>query len=951
MKRILLTATILLAFSVIYFSYSQLYNKPVTSAKKRDITIPLKVEKDNVANSPADRDYLRYLMLRDPKTKAIPVNARLRELQFARKVDASNTYTLLKTNTTASTQGYTWAQAGPMNIGGRTRALALDITNPQTIIAGGVSGGIWKSKDGGLHWALKSTPDQNLSVTYVAQDPRTTSTWDYSTGEVRGNTAGAHGAFFRGTGVYESTDNGDTWSRIASTKPNNNVEYTSPFQLVSKIIVSPTTGSVFLASNIFGIYRMTSGSGSFQAVLAGQPNQHYYNDVTVNSNGVLLASLSQLSAGQSGTPTQAPGIYISTDDGSTWTNITPSGFPSAYQRTVLAFSPSNPDIAYSYTFDGTKTNKQDDVTFYKYVFNSNGTVSSATDLSANMPNYGGKVGELNTQNNYNMVLAVKPDDPNFVVLGATNLYRSTDGFADTTHTAWIGGYDPVNNISRYPYQHPDQHIAVFNPASPNELYAGCDGGVDYTSDITATNNATEPVTWQSRNLGYFTTQYYQISIAATASDNRIMGGMQDNGTPFYRISTISNPYYAVDVSTGDGGYSYLGSTIAYASNQNGTVYRYSYDTNGNVIYKAKVDPKSASGQLFIDPFQIDPNSETTMYYPAGGTLWRNNAVDQTSQTTNQSNWSIVSGINPPSGYDISALSVSHTPAHVLFVGASDESSSTGKPILYIMQNSTMAQTFTDSVSAPFPAGAYLINVGVNPTNANEFFVVFSNYQIPSIFYTQDGGKTFTNEDGNLNISGLNYQGQTTDIGPSFRCAAIVPTPSGNYYYAGTSTGLYMTTNPSGSSTMWVKQNNVQGGIGDAVVTYLATRTSDNEIAVGTHGRGAFVGTFSTNTAIAAIPQLPSKFNLEQNYPNPFNPTTNISYTLPSEAHVTLTVYDLTGRKVAELLTNKLQSMGSHMYTFDASKLASGMYFYRMQVSASNGNGSAFTQTRKMILLK
>ncbi len=76
-----------------------------------------------------------------------------------------------------------------------------------------------------------------------------------------------------------------------------------------------------------------------------------------------------------------------------------------------------------------------------------------------------------------------------------------------------------------------------------------------------------------------------------------------------------------------------------------------------------------------------------------------------------------------------------------------------------MSNSTTSQTTTDSTYASFPGGAYMNDIAVNPTNANEFFVVFSNYQIPSIFYTSDGGKTFTNVDGNLNISGTNYHGQ------------------------------------------------------------------------------------------------------------------------------------------------------------------------------------------------
>ncbi len=104
-----------------------------------------------------------------------------------------------------------------------------------------------------------------------------------------------------------------------------------------------------------------------------------------------------------------------------------------------------------------------------------------------------------------------------------------------------------------------------------------------------------------------TTQYYQISISKTASDDQFLGGLQDNGTPYFKLSTLSNPYNSVDISTGDGGFAYIGSSNAYVSNQNGTIYRYGYGTNGNVQYQAEVEPTAASGQLFIDPYQIDPN--------------------------------------------------------------------------------------------------------------------------------------------------------------------------------------------------------------------------------------------------------------------------------------------------------------------------------------------------------
>ncbi|MBT8387878.1 MAG: T9SS type A sorting domain-containing protein [Ignavibacteria bacterium] len=85
------------------------------------------------------------------------------------------------------------------------------------------------------------------------------------------------------------------------------------------------------------------------------------------------------------------------------------------------------------------------------------------------------------------------------------------------------------------------------------------------------------------------------------------------------------------------------------------------------------------------------------------------------------------------------------------------------------------------------------------------------------------------------------------------------------------------------------------------------------------------------------------FNLDQNYPNPFNPSTTITYSLATEEHVSLKVYDIMGREVTELV-NEDQAAGTHSLEFDASSLASGMYFYK--ISAGN-----FVSTKKMILLK
>lgn len=89
--------------------------------------------------------------------------------------------------------------------------------------------------------------------------------------------------------------------------------------------------------------------------------------------------------------------------------------------------------------------------------------------------------------------------------------------------------------------------------------------------------------------------------------------------------------------------------------------------------------------------------------------------------------------------------------------------------------------------------------------------------------------------------------------------------------------------------------------------------------------------------------IPENFILTQNYPNPFNPTTTIRFTIPETSFLTLKVFDILGREVA-LLVNEMKDVGNYAVQFDAAKLSSGIYFYRLQA----GN---FLQTRKMILIK
>lgn len=122
-----------------------------------------------------------------------------------------------------------------------------------------------------------------------------------------------------------------------------------------------------------------------------------------------------------------------------------------------------------------------------------------------------------------------------------------------------------------------------------------------------------------------------------------------------------------------------------------------------------------------------------------------------------------------------------------------------------------------------------------------------------------------------------------------------------------------------------------GGLQVVVTKYLATTSP-----------------LSSLTAVKKATALPTNFSLSQNYPNPFNPTTMIDYQLPMNSQVTLKVYDVLGREVGTLV-NEREGAGSHSVSFNGSKLTSGIYFYRINATANNGQ--SFTSVKKLVVVK
>lgn len=128
--------------------------------------------------------------------------------------------------------------------------------------------------------------------------------------------------------------------------------------------------------------------------------------------------------------------------------------------------------------------------------------------------------------------------------------------------------------------------------------------------------------------------------------------------------------------------------------------------------------------------------------------------------------------------------------------------------------------------------------------------------------------------------------------------------------------------------------------------YLTFITSSNDTVL-TIGSYFLLDDLSLSMVVTGLEKgldlAPDQFSLDQNYPNPFNPQTTIKYNLAENAYVNLVVYDNMGRQVQTLI-NQHQTAGSYSVKFDGSDLASGIYYYRIEV----GN---FSKTRHMLLIK
>jgi photosystem II stability/assembly factor-like uncharacterized protein len=792
--------------------------------------------------------------LADPETGLIPSNMRARELTYVSTLPKSSDVNPLALTSSG------WKHRGPFYIGGRTRAIGIDIANTNRILAGSVSGGMWLSQDAGKTWHAAQNTNELRTATCLIQDvrPNHQHIWYMGSGEAYGQSAGARGAYYLGDGLFVSIDSGKSWAPIASTALGNPISFSTGWQLVWNVAHDASahdTIDELYAACYNQVQRSYNGGKTWTNLMPGG----YFTDVAVSAKGVVYAT--------SSSDGQKKGIFRGNNNGAL-VNINPAFLGATYKRIVIGIDPNDENVVYFLLntdgFGKSLSNFRGEVEWnalYRYRYlGGDGTGDSGVweDLSANLP-AGSAFDRWNVQGSYDMLVKVRPGNSKHVYIGGTNLYVSTSAFSDSLNTQKIGGYK-LNaqwpDVGVYPNHHPDQHNVVFYPNDGNRLINTNDGGV-----FRSVNLDQFPFTWESLNNGYLTTQFYTVALDhATAESPILVAGAQDN-CQLMTVSPESNAEWT-ETYFGDGSYCAVedGAKMYYFSKQQGKMIKATVDASGKRTAYARMDPIGASKYLFINPFVLDPVDNNVMYLAGGKYLWRNANLKNIPLVNNNDSistgWVRGSDSVVIRNEFVSALGVSSKPAHRLYYG-------TTLKRLYRVDSANVSSNLKpkDITATAFPS-AYISCVAVDPRNADRVMVSFSNYNVYSIFSSEDGGKTWVKSAGNLEQFGTGL-----GDGPSVRWLSVLPVEDGTVYLAATSAGFFATDTLMGLNTKWVQQ--ASGEIGNMVCDMFDVRPLDGTIALATHGNGIYTARMVKRSDILSARWVQENERIQAKlYPNP-----------------------------------------------------------------------------------
>ncbi len=703
----------------------------------------------------------------------IPVGAFLRAAEYSRTQMPSEQDI---TDATADTSQ--WTSIGPDNVGGRVLAIAIDPTNPNTLWAGSASGGLWKSTTAGVGtsaWTIVNTGHPTLAVSSIAINPSNTSIMYIGTGEVgslyqRGQvgTPGARTTY--GMGVLKSTDGGVTWSVTS-------LIFTFPqLAAVQKVLLNPSNPNTIYAITTEGTYKSTNAASTWTLIhtpLMGM-------DIVINPSDttVLYATYGQRNS------TVDPGIYKTTNAGATWTLLA-GGLPTSnFGRTSLALSPSSPGTVYAGIANASTSQ-------IIGLYRTTNAGTSWTQMTST--NY------VSSQGWYDNVIAVHPTSASTVLCAGLDIYKSTNsGTTLSIKSFWYQGYDnvvPAGGPEGPPtYAHADHHAITYHPTNPNIVYFGCDGGIFVSTD--------GGETFDGRNGGFATTQFYNGLSNAETDESIALGGLQDNGTVKYTGNLSWDKTYG-----GDGGWCAIDPTNADVMYEEYVYLAISKTTNGGASWFGSTTglATGSANANFIAPFVISPSNSNILY---GG-------AKVVYKTTNAGgNWFATNGGVNFNGTNVACIGVSFRNPDTLIAGTG--SSAAGAT--FQVFRSTNGGTSWSNVTGSMP-NRYPTDISFDQNSSLIAYITFSGYGASHVFKTTNAGSTWSDISSNL----PDVPTQSVAVDPLFP----------NTIFVGTDLGVYRTTT---GGTSW---HLFDTGMPTAMVLDLSVSNVGRLLRAATFGNGVY----------------------------------------------------------------------------------------------------------------
>nr|WP_321243788.1 T9SS type A sorting domain-containing protein [uncultured Psychroserpens sp.] len=802
-----------------------------------------------------------------------------------------------------------WVDRGPNNQGGRTRGIMFDPNdignaNPADdytrVFAGGVSGGLWVNDDiidANSSWVLVPGVQSNISVTVITSDPNNSNIFYIGSGEsyTQGDAVGR--------GVWRSLDAGVTWEIVLGggvTSSSNTGQTVNGIFYVNDIEIRDNNGSTevyaAVASGEYvdgspfniqglatrGLYKSTDNGNNWNRFDIQFVDGTYVNpnDIEIDINNNIWLTTTNDILGNPG------GEIYSSSDGVTFSFV--FDVPNA-RRTELEVSSTDPNrfwVAANVSSQGRLFTTSD---AFATAGNFTAMTIPADEDTATIP-----AGDY-TRGQAFYDLPIESDQNGNVYIGGINLFSSSNNGAS---------WDQISEWYNIPgfaasFVHADQHAIVFRPGSNDtEVVFGNDGGVYYSPNIANALGNVNNI--QTRNINYNTTQFYFGAIDESTLTDNFGGGLQDNGSMFITNGVPgANPFD--EARGGDGGYTEIDDSGTYAilSNpgNNHALYNFPALTNIGTI-------SNGSGGAFVNQAALDKN--LNILYTNGGS-----GVERIAEFL-PGGAPLASTILTSGQFDstISALKVSpfSTTSTTLYVGLRS-----GRLLRGGFADITNP-TFLNISGPGFVGSISDIEFG---QNQNEIFVTMHNYGVPSVWFTANGGNSWTNIEGNL---------------PDVPVKCVLQNPLiPEELIIGTDLGVWATPDYTAANPVWIQAFN---GMRDVTVLDLDLRALDNTILATTHGRGLFTSQFTAQP----LSVLESEFNA--NVITLFPTISNGQITLKSErdlGNADITVFNINGQEVYNTKSNISTSNTNVSLNLNA-----GMYF--VNISVDN-----YSETKKIII--